>query len=105
LVSQAELYRFEVKKIDRDPRWLTTIAPPTLRASIHLFILGFLVWISIIYPAFAFDLKRPLVRDYSIILAVTGLWFFIWRSAKREDQKRLKKYESVLICSTCRIIL
>ena len=80
LVSQAELYRFEVKKIDRDPRWLTTIAPPTLRASIHLFILGFLVWISIIYPAFAFDLKRPLVRDYSIILAVTGLWFFIWRS-------------------------
>jgi preprotein translocase subunit YajC len=45
------------------------------------------------------------MRHYSIILAVTGLWFMIWRSAKREDQKRLKKYESVLICSTCRVTL
>ena len=103
LVSQADLYRLEVKNIDRDPVRLTLIAPPTLRASIHLFILGFLVWISIIYPAFAFDLKRPLVRDYSLVLAVTGLWFFIWRSAKQEDQRRLKTYESVRICPTCRI--
>ena len=103
LVSQADLYHLEVKNIDRDPVRLTLIAPPTLRASIHLFILGFMVWISIIYPAFAFDLKRPLVRDYSLVLAVTGLWFFIWRSAKQEDQRRLKTYESVRICSTCRI--
>ena len=102
LVSQAEIYRLEVKNINRDPKWLTHIAPPTLRASIHLFILGFLAWICIIYPAFAIDLKRPLVRDFSIILAVTGLWFFIWRSAKQEDQRRLKTYESVRICPTCR---
>ena len=105
LISQAEIYRLEVKKIDRDAKKLALIAPPILRASIQLYILIFWVWISIIYPAFAMDTPgRSLFPGYGIVLGLAALWFFLWQRAKEKDKELFKVYESVLRCSTCRVI-
>ena len=105
LISQSEIYRHEVKKIDRDAKKLALIAPPILRSSIQLYILVFWVWISIIYPAFAIDTPgRSIFPGYGVILGLTTLWFFLWQRAKEKDKKLLKVYESIYRCPVCPII-
>jgi len=102
LRSKASLYELEVKKIHSDPQWRAFLAPPIARSSIHLFILGLLVWLTVLYPAFAFERPSPnFWRDFFLMGLLTSVWYIIWRRAQRKDQQRRSEYDAIQMCSTC----
>lgn len=98
-VLVGSLYREEVQNPQALPERLGKIAPPTARAALHLFLFGLLLWLTIIYPAFASERPRQEYwRDFGLMGLVTVLWFYIWRNAKYNDHRKLDRYEETLTC-------
>jgi amino acid permease len=99
LISVAQHYDVEVRKLSSDPEQLSKLAPPTRKASIHGFILAVLVWILMLIPFFASDRARW--RDTIAVLVATLIWIAVYLRARKQDRILQADYQRELFCESC----
>ncbi len=93
-----ELYSAEVLKIDGDPDRLSRLAPPTNRAAIHGFIMGVLIWISLLVPFFVVNhFWRSALPTWGLTL----LWVWLFVRARARDRELRRAYEARRACLGC----
>lgn len=99
----ADQYKEEVRKGDPDLDLLARLAPPTSRASIHGFILGVLLWITLLAPFFAPE--GMMLRTTLPFVVLSLIWVPLFLRARTTDHELLAAYRAKLICLNCGTIL
>lgn len=95
----ADLYKEEVRKKDPDLDLLAKLAPPTSRGSIHGFILGVLIWITVLAPFFAPE--GMMLRTTLPIALLALVWVPLFIRARKRDRELMAGYKSLMICKSC----
>lgn len=94
----AALYALEVVKVDSDLTRLGDLAPPTSRSAVHGFIMGILLWISLLVPFFVVN---HFWRAALTTWGVTALWVGLFLRARRQDRELRVRYEARVGCPAC----
>lgn len=92
------LYALEVVKVEADLDRLGRLAPPTSRSAVHGFIMGILLWISLLVPFFVVN---HFWRAALVTWGVTALWVGLFVRARRQDRALRARYEARVGCPAC----
>lgn len=93
-----ELYAEEVRRVDGDPERLGRLAPPTNRSAIHGFIMGVLIWISLLLPFFV---HSHFWRAALPTWGVTLLWVGLFAGARGKDRRLQAAHARREGCPAC----
>ncbi|HJV21811.1 MAG TPA: hypothetical protein VJ570_03890 [Holophagaceae bacterium] len=93
-----EVYEAEVLKMDADLERLARMAPPTSRAAIHGFIMGVLLWMSLLVPFFVVG---HFWRTCGPIWAATLLWVWLFVRARERDRELGRAHAARQACAAC----
>lgn len=98
LLPLPEVYEIEVRKVEGDLERLGRLAPPTNRSAIHGFIMGVLIWISLLVPFFVVNhFWRAALPTWGITL----LWVWLFTRARAKDRVLRKRYAARQACPAC----
>ena len=93
-----EVYELEVRKVEADLERLGRLAPPTSRSAIHGFIMGVLLWLSLLLPFFVVNhFWRAALPTWGITL----LWVWLFAGARRRDRELMMVYQGRTACAAC----
>lgn len=98
LRSLPEVYELEVRKPEADLERLGRLAPPTSRTAIHGFIMGVLLWISLLVPFFVVNhFWRACLTTWGVSL----LWVGLFLQARVKDRELRAIYGRRQACAAC----
>jgi hypothetical protein len=92
------VYEREVRKADADLEKLGRLAPPTSRTAIHGFIMGVLIWISLLLPFFV---HTRFLRAALPTWGLTLLWVGLFLRARTRDRELRAAYGKRRACAAC----
>ncbi|HJV90461.1 MAG TPA: hypothetical protein VJ623_09165 [Holophagaceae bacterium] len=93
-----EVYEIEVRKVDVDLERLGRMTPPTSRSAIHGFIMGVLIWMSLLVPFFVVG---HFWRTCLPVWAATVLWVGLFVRARKQDRELKRVYGARQACAAC----